>query len=66
MVGSSVACPRNHFHRTLEHIGIGHVSAPAVLVGGAQTDHGDDIADQLDLKAAASVRGLVQNYAFYQ
>jgi hypothetical protein len=50
----------------LEHIGIGHVSAPAVLVGGAQTDHGDDIADQLDLKAAASVRGLVQNYAFYQ
>jgi hypothetical protein len=61
MVASSVACPRNHFHRTLEHSVIRR--AAAVLAVLAKADHRGDLADQLDLEVTLAIRCRVQHDA---
>ena len=45
MMGSSVACPRNHFYRTMERIVTGYLTAAVVLVVRTQGNHCCDLAD---------------------
>ena len=45
MMGSSVACPRNHFYRTMERIVAGCPTAAVFLVVRTQGNHCCDLAD---------------------
>ena len=58
-----VACPRNHFYRTLEQSLISRrfAGARSGTVVATQADHRRDLADQLDLKAALANRCGVQH-----
>ena len=66
MVGSSVACPRNHFYRTLEIIVAGCLAAGVVPVVRTQGDHCCDLADQLNLEVTLSIGRWTEHDALDQ
>jgi hypothetical protein len=61
-----VACPRNHFYRTPEHILIIRRPAGVTLVSRAKADHRRDVTNQFNLEAPLAVLPGMQDNALDQ